>query len=410
MSLPALLSGSPTDPSLSLSFLGGLPAGATFSRASSGSYFNASGVLTTAGSDVARIEYNPATLAPLGLLREGQATNTMPQSNDWTNGAIWTFANIATVAAAATGPDGQASAASLSDDSTNVAHFIAEGGASFVSGTTYCFSVFAKAGTATVIQLSSRVTFSATPGSVNFDLVNGSKGGAANVIASGMTPCGNGWWRCWFTKAAGNTGTAASDVALTNNNATATVRPIYTGSGQTLYVFGLQVEASNFPTSYMATTGTAATRAKDICTVALTAGMTSLAGYSATFELDVFSNTFSYGIGALTDLAGTQCIYAWNNTGIYWYDNSSGANAGPVVLGAVGVIQKAAFSISATVLAGAINGTLMAPGAAFGVPAVVQVDLANGASFSVNNPNGHISRVRVWPRALTATELVQVTT
>ncbi len=54
---------------------GSLPSGATFARASTATYFDASGVLRTAGSGVARFDHDPATGIPLGYLAEPQSTN-----------------------------------------------------------------------------------------------------------------------------------------------------------------------------------------------------------------------------------------------------------------------------------------------------------------------------------------------
>lgn len=56
---------------------------AAFSRASVGTYFDAAGVLQTAGVDVPRFTYNPATLALEGLLIETAATNKLLRSSEF---------------------------------------------------------------------------------------------------------------------------------------------------------------------------------------------------------------------------------------------------------------------------------------------------------------------------------------
>lgn len=75
-------------PTLNLDFAGTktLDSRITFTRASSATYFDANGVLQTAGSGVARFDHNPTTLQSLGLLIEEQRTNSI--RNNTMQGAV----------------------------------------------------------------------------------------------------------------------------------------------------------------------------------------------------------------------------------------------------------------------------------------------------------------------------------
>lgn len=75
-------------PAFSLNFLAGNPdSRVTFTRASSGTYFDNAGLLKTALTDVQRFDYHPTTLAARGLLIEGSRTNIALYNRDFTNAA-----------------------------------------------------------------------------------------------------------------------------------------------------------------------------------------------------------------------------------------------------------------------------------------------------------------------------------
>ena len=95
-------------PSLSLDFTAGIDPRITFTRASTGTYVGANGLIATAGTDVPRIQYSSAGVCQ-GLLVEEARTNLALYASDLTN-AVWVKVTV-TTAMTATGPDGAANSA-----------------------------------------------------------------------------------------------------------------------------------------------------------------------------------------------------------------------------------------------------------------------------------------------------------
>ncbi|MDE1902178.1 MAG: hypothetical protein KGI37_11165, partial [Alphaproteobacteria bacterium] len=99
-----------TPPALSLDFAtGALPSGTTLTRASTGTYYNASGILSTAANNAARFDYNPSTLALRGILIEPTRTNLIPTSvippiTDTGTTGNWKTWKAVSTAAATTSP------------------------------------------------------------------------------------------------------------------------------------------------------------------------------------------------------------------------------------------------------------------------------------------------------------------
>lgn len=99
---------------LNLDFTTGvLDSRLTFTRASTATYINSSGYVTTMGAaptndpTKARFDYDPVTLAPRGLLIEAQAVNIVKYSNAFTSGDWYLGGTPATLTSNyAVGPDG----------------------------------------------------------------------------------------------------------------------------------------------------------------------------------------------------------------------------------------------------------------------------------------------------------------
>jgi len=251
-----------------------LPAGISFTRATSGTFFNSSGVLTTAGSGVARFDHRleGGIWKNKGLLIEEQRTNLVQRSEEF-NDSYWTKNNISVTTNATTAPDGTTTAERfLETTSVNVAHIVSRDISENLTSTPYTFSLFLKSNGRTkgVLQLTRTVSpfDSAT---TQFDLateqVFALQNNAAVNLGSSITKLNDGWYRLTVS---GYTGHSSSNqirlVIYSDSN-----EFNYTGdSNKGYFIWGAQLEAGAFPTSYIATTSASVTRNADVASMTST--------------------------------------------------------------------------------------------------------------------------------------------
>ena len=235
----------------------------TFTRASTGTYVGSNGTLRTAGINEARFDHSPLTLESLGLLVEEARTNLLLRSEEFDN-ASWTKTRSSVTANAITAPDRTLTGDKLIDSTdASASHFISQS-ISFVSGTTYTVSIFAKQDEIRYLRLGFNTTPFGTTQIVFFDLLNGVISSNPNALAASITDAGNGWWRLAVTATATAT---ASDLILISLSLNGTSIS-FTGTGASgLYIWGAQLEAGAFPTSYIPTVAATVTRAADVASI-----------------------------------------------------------------------------------------------------------------------------------------------
>lgn len=225
----------------------------TFTRASNATYFNSAGVLTTAGSGVARFDYNPSTLQPRGLLIEEQRTNSLLQSQDFTT--TWVAGASTTVTAnAATAPDGTVTADRLQLPATS-GTFVRQS-FSALATTTYTISVFARS----------------LSGTSDFAL-------SFSTFASTTQTATTSWQRFTFTFT--TVGAVSDFISINNGN---------DSYATDIYIWGAQLEVGAFATSYIPTTTTALTRNADVASMTGTNFSSWYNASEGTFVAQYFPN------------------------------------------------------------------------------------------------------------------------
>ena len=258
--------------------------------------------LLTASSGTPRFNHNPITGESLGLLIEEGRRNLMLRSEEFDN-ASWIkfFASI--TGNTIVSPGGTLSGDKLVEDATLNVHRI-EQGISLISGNSYTLSLYAKSdGSNRQLVLYFPVAGFGTGTNSVFNLSNGS---ITNTEAGTetITDVGNGWYRCTVTRIATVTATIYYQIRTRNPSA---ADLSYTGDGYSgVYIWGAQLEAATFATSYIPTAASFADRAVESATMTGTNFSSWYRGDEGTMCIDLnMLGLNPSGVSAIASLEAT---------------------------------------------------------------------------------------------------------
>ena len=364
-----------------------------------------------------RFDHDPTTGESLGLLVEEQRTNSLVQSENFAT--TWTSSNGTLTVDQTVAPTG-ATTADLFTGNAGTGIKRLRQNITTTSLGPWTFSIWLKGNTAASALI---VIFDSSVGGVNHvrttlsfstgALSGTTAGGTATGISTSVQNFGNGWYRVSITGTFVTALTSVwAEVWLDGYTSTA----IETS----FYLWGAQLEAGSFPTSYIPTTSSTVTRAADVASIS---GSNFSSWYNAT-QGTVFTSqktpvtngqqgaywfstppTVGRGIAGIIDtrdVAQRLTVYNRDDVAV------SSLNVSPLIDGQQ---QNIAHSWSGGTQSASLNGLLNTGSYNAIYPGISQLSIGF-SEISAGSPqylSGTIRRLTFWPARLPNETLQTIT-
>jgi hypothetical protein len=348
------------------------------------------------------------------LLSEPQRTNLNTYSQ-FISSSTYSTTGLTIVYGSTTSPDGTQNASKLVEDTGTGQRYILKN-SPFGSFGTYVCSFYAKPNGREWIYFEVGAVY----GYAN--IANGELGSTGTFDAGwafnnyGIEPWKDGWYRVWITGTWSSGGAYYAPKihpAISNGNFS------YTGNGVSgIYVYGIQVEAGSFPTSYIPTTSATVTRPADSTNNTNTTNVASVVGQTeGVFYSDLFfeangaernymylNTNGSYGFGFFY-LIGTAtnrlAVDIYNNPNTQQFSSQS-----PVLTAGR---YKAAIAYKQNDFAFYLNGVQIGTDNSGTVPALNRMYIGQGSDLGWTN-GAPVFTTGFFPTRLTNTQLQELTT
>jgi hypothetical protein len=392
----------------------------TFTRASTGTYFDEFGLIKSAISGTPRFTHAPTTGKSLGLLVEEQRTNLLLRSEEFDN-AAWTKTRSSVTANAIVSPDGTMNADKMVEDTGTGSHTIRNAtSVTITSGDTLTASVFVKAaeGAYVIVGIGDGGGINISRNTFNLSTVavTSSTTAAANVSAPipVITSVGNGWYRCSVTATVTGVTTAQQWIfkgANSNGNAT------FTGDGTSgIYLWGAQLGVGAFATSYIPTTTAQVTRAADVAVMTGTNFSSWFNALEGTFYAETIPMTADYlankNLFVASDNSTSNFVgvrYGSSGTQVTMTSTDAGAAQADIATGTLvaGTTYRVAGAYKLNDFKAVRNGGSVSTDTSGTVPTVTRAEI--GCLAGANIGSQTLSKLAYYPLSVTSTQLQGLT-
>jgi hypothetical protein len=372
-------------------------------------------VLQSAADNVARFDHNPVTGESLGFLVEESRSNLFLRSEEFDN-ASWTKTNSTITANAIVAPDGALTGDKLIPTSGSGVKFMAQSG-SVTSGQVYSFSIYVKKDAFDHFWIGGTASAWGSGAVVYYNISNGTVGTTGAGTTASINNVGNGWYRLNWSKPASATFTGAQIITAgaSDANGSQTV----TGDGFSgVFLWGAQLEAGAFPTSYIPTVASQVTRAADAASMT---GANFSGWYSQGEGTVYWDGRFSGITGGLAMFAISDNTFNNRITGVFTTSGGAGVNvdifannsfqaAVPSAITPTANTQyKLAVSFATDNIAGSRNGGVAGTDTSAIIPVVDRMYIGANANGGGGRGSATIAKMSFYPKASTAAQLQALT-
>ena len=375
----------------------------TVTRATTARRVNSAGLISSVANNVPRLDYLNSTCP--SILVEPQRTNVQTYSEDFSN-AIYLQIGVTVTTNAIVAPDGNTTADKIVEDTSTGFHTIDILNPP-VSAGAYTVSVFVKAAERTKFQI---LGFLALTGNVDFDLTAGTATTTAPALNGKIENYGNGWFKCsaTFTDL---TGVNAQILFNILNNAGSNS---YTGTaGSGLYLWGAQLEAGSYSTSYIPTTTASVTRNADVISKT---GISALIGQTeGTLFADYVTNNQENASARIISVSdggfANRIVLLKDSASIRIFVSTASVGQVDISFGTWLGSHKIAVAYANNDLVVFLDGVQVATDNSISVPACSAVQIGTLEDNSNGAPlGGEINLAVLFPTRLTNAELATLTT